>query len=126
LPKAHSIANQRILNAKYLDKELAKIKEIKIPKRPKNYKIVYHLYMVFAERRNQLLNYCLNKKIEAKIHYPIPMYRQKAVKFLNYKKGDFPSTDLHARTLISFPCDQHLNKDQLKFIVKTVKEFYKT
>ena len=124
IPKAKSIANQRIKNAKYLDKKLSKISEITIPPRPKNYKIVFHLYIVFAKNRDALLKYCKKKGIEAKIHYPIPMYRQEAMKYLNHKKGDFPTTDIHAKKIISFPCDQHLNKNQINYIVNTVSEFY--
>ena len=82
LPKAKTISNQRIKNANFLDKELSKIKGITIPPRPKNYRIVYHLYIVFVENRDELYQYCLRHKIEAKIHYPIPIYRQKAYKFL--------------------------------------------
>ena len=40
LPKSKSIAKQRIKNAKYFDHHLSKLKEIRIPPRPKNYKIV--------------------------------------------------------------------------------------
>ncbi|MDA0765122.1 MAG: DegT/DnrJ/EryC1/StrS family aminotransferase, partial [Proteobacteria bacterium] len=101
LPKAHLIANQRIKNSKYLDEHLGKLKEITIPLRLKNYKIVFHLYMVFAKKRNQLLKYCLSKGIEAKIHYPKPMYLQQSLKNLNHKRGDFPVTDLHAKKIIT-------------------------
>tara|TARA_Y100001970_G_C14259157_1_gene878211 strand:+ start:12535 stop:13632 length:1098 start_codon:yes stop_codon:yes gene_type:complete len=124
LPKAKDIAQKRIENANYFDKQLSLIKGIQIPPRPKNYKIVYHLYIVFAENRDALLEHCLNKGIEAKVHYPIPMYLQKAVRHLNYSTGDFPVTDAHAKKIITFPCDQHLSKDELDYIVESVKEFY--
>jgi len=103
LPSAKSISNQRIKNANYFDKELSKIKEITIPPRPKNFRIVYHLYIVFSERRDELYKYCLKKGIEAKIHYPVPIYRQEAYKYLNHKKGDFKVSDQHAKKIISFP-----------------------
>ena len=125
LPKAHSIANNRIKNAKYFDKNFNKIQQITIPPRPKNYKIVYHLYIVFAEKRDQLYRYCHSKGIEAKIHYPKPMYLQESLKYLKHKKGDFPVTDSHTKKIITFPCDQHLNKKHLDYIIKTVKNFYK-
>jgi dTDP-3-amino-2,3,6-trideoxy-4-keto-D-glucose/dTDP-3-amino-3,4,6-trideoxy-alpha-D-glucose/dTDP-2,6-dideoxy-D-kanosamine transaminase len=125
LPRAKSIANQRIKNAKYFDNEFSKIKEITVPPRPKGFRIVYHLYIIFSEKRNELYSYCRKKGIEVKIHYPIPIYRQEAYKYLNHKKGDFKVADAHAKKIISFPCDQHLSKKQLKYIVDTVKEFYK-
>jgi len=125
IPKAKNIAKKRIINAKYLDENLRKINGINIPERIKNWKIVYHLYIIFAKNRNKLLNYCLSKGIEAKIHYPVPIYRQPAFKFLKHKKGDFPVTDRHAKSIISFPCDQHLSKKEINHIIKTVQNFYK-
>ena len=124
IPKSKSIARQRIKNANYYDQNLSKIKQIKVPPRLKNFKIVYHLYIVFAEKRDELLEYCLKKGIEAKIHYPVPMYRQPAMKFLNHKKGDFPISDKHAKSIISFPCDQHLSKKEMDYVIKCVKDFY--
>ena len=124
LPKAKEIALKRIKNAKFYDKELSKIPEITIPPRPKNYKIVYHLYIVFAKDRDKLLKYCLKKGIEAKVHYPIPMYLQKCLKHLKHKRGDFPITDLHTKKIITFPCDQHLSIKEINYIIRTVKNFY--
>ena len=67
--KAKEISEARIKNANYLDKGLSNIKEISIPPRISNYRIVYHLYVVFAKNRDGLLDYCLQNGIEAKIHY---------------------------------------------------------
>ena len=125
LPQANMIANSRIKNANYYDKKLGEIDEITVPPRPKNYKIVFHLYIVFAKKRDELLRYCLAKGIEAKVHYPKPMYLQESLKYLKHKKGDFPVTDLHTKNIITFPCDQHLSKGQINYIIKVVKSFYK-
>ena len=124
IPQTHKIANKRIENASYLDKHLSTIKGITIPLRPEGYKIVYHLYIVFAEGRDGLLEHCIQEGIEAKIHYPVPIYRQKALSFLGYKEGDFPVSDAHTKKIITFPCDQHLEKKHLDHIIETVRAFY--
>ena len=124
LPKAKQIANKRISNAKYYDRKLSQIKELSIPKRLNNMKIVYHLFIVFAEKRDALYKYCLKKGIEAKIHYPKPMYLQDSLRHLKHKKNDFPVTDFHCKNIISFPCDQHLSINQQNYIIKTVRDFY--
>ena len=124
LPKAIEICNKRIENATYYDQAFSKIKQIRLPPRPESYKIVYHLYVVFAENRDGLLEYCLAKGIEAKIHYPVPIYRQPALRHLGFKKGDFPVTDAHANQIITFPCDQHLDREQTNYIIETVQGFY--
>lgn len=124
LPQAIDISNMRIENAKYYDTHLQSIPQIKIPPRPKDFRIVYHLYIVFAEHRDRLLEYCISKGIEAKVHYPIPIYRQKALAGLGHKPGDFPVTDAHTTKIITFPCDQHLSKEEMDYVIKTIKDFY--
>jgi dTDP-3-amino-2,3,6-trideoxy-4-keto-D-glucose/dTDP-3-amino-3,4,6-trideoxy-alpha-D-glucose/dTDP-2,6-dideoxy-D-kanosamine transaminase len=124
LPQAKSISDKRIANAKYLDEGLKTIKEISIPLRPENFRLVFHLYIVFSKDRDRLIKYCLDKGIDAKIHYPIPIYKQSALNYLGYKDGDFPVTDEHVKKIITFPCDQHLDKDQLDYIISTVAKFY--
>jgi dTDP-4-amino-4,6-dideoxygalactose transaminase len=124
LPQAKSISDRRIANANYLDKGLENINQITIPLRPDGFHLVYHLYIVFAKDRDDLLQYCIDKGIEAKIHYPIPIYRQPALKHLGYKEGDFPVTDAHTTKIITFPCDQHMEQSQLDYIIKTVTDYY--
>lgn len=123
MPQAIDISQKRILNARKLDNGLGKIPQIKIPVRTNEMRIVYHLYIVFAEKRDELLDYCLNKGIEAKVHYPIPIYKQKAMGD-KYNSMKFPITDIQAESIISFPCDQHLTDSQIDEIITSVKEFY--
>jgi len=123
LPKAVEISDKRISNAKYLDENLSTISQITIPDRPKNMRVVYHIYSVFAENRDGLLEFCKSKNIQAKIHYPVPIYKQIPVK--KYSKGEiFPNSDWLAENSISFPCDQHLDENHLNEIILTCKEFY--
>ena len=124
IPKTEEIANQRIANAAFYDQELGKIEQIRIPPRPNGFKIVYHLYIVFAEERDALLQYCIDQGIEAKVHYPVPIYRQPGLDFLGHKEGDFPVADAHTKSIITFPCDQHLSQEELDYVVNTVKSFY--
>jgi len=119
------ITEKRVANAAYYDQCFSKIEGIRIPPRPQEMHIVYHLYIVFAEQRDKLLEYCTSHGIEAKIHYPIPIYNQPALSYLGYHEGDFPVADRHAKTIISFPCDQHLSRTELDYVISHVENFYK-
>jgi aminotransferase EvaB len=125
IPQTEKIADARIKNAAYYDTAFQKIGGIRIPPRPKNYKIVYHLYIVFAKRRDELLQHCLSAGIEAKVHYPVPIYRQPGLQSLGHKLGDFPISDRHTSEIITFPCDQHLSKQEMDFVIATVLDFYR-
>ncbi|MBH67611.1 MAG: transcriptional regulator [Rhodospirillaceae bacterium] len=123
--QVETIVEQRAQKAEYYDNGFAHIPQIRVPPRQKSTKHVFLLYMVFAEDRDKLLKHCLKNGIEAKIHYPIPLYLQRALTHLGHKQGDFPVTDRHARQCISFPVDQHLSTAQQDYLIETVASFYK-
>lgn len=120
----HDITARRITNAARYDAGLGKIPQIRIPPRPPGRRRVFHLYIVFAKDRDRLLEHCIKQGIEAKVHYPIPLYQQKGLSHYGYKAGDFPVTDRHAGDIISFPCDQHLANEQIDYVIETVRGFY--
>ena len=122
--QTEKIAQQRIDNAQHYDAGLGRIRGIRIPPRPADFRIVYHLYIVFAEERDALLAHCIDSGIEAKVHYPVPIYRQPALQHLGYREGDFPVADRHTKNIISFPCDQHLSTEEMDHVINTVASFY--
>ena len=123
IPQARNISDARIANARLLDEGFLDIPQIQIPPRPEEMRVVYHLYIVFAENRDELLKYCRSNGVEAKIHYPVPIYKQKALSGISGNEK-FPVTDLQAENIISFPCDQHLSQEQINEIIKVVTNFY--
>lgn len=124
LPLVPGWVEQRIKNAAYYDRAFAQIPGVRIPPRDPNCKSVYLLYILFAERRDELVKHCLAHGIDVKVHYPTPLYRQDALRYLGYKPGDFPETDRHAREMITFPVDQYLSTADLDQAVSVVRSFY--
>ncbi|MCG3770116.1 MAG: dTDP-3-amino-3,4,6-trideoxy-alpha-D-glucose transaminase [Nitrosomonadaceae bacterium] len=125
IPSTQDIANRRIANAGIYDEAFGPLSQITLPPRPPDFKIVHHLYIVFAEQRDALLRHCLEKGIEAKVHYPVPIYLQPALAHLGHVVGDFPVADAHTKKIITFPCDQHLSDTEIQYVVETVRNFYK-
>jgi aminotransferase EvaB len=124
IDQVSDITRQRVANAAYLDSELAAISGITLPTRYADRRLVFHLYIAFAERRDALLAWCLEHGIQAKVHYPVPLYQQEGLRQYGYQPGDFPVTDRHARSMISFPAHEHLTQEQLAYVVQTVRAFY--
>jgi dTDP-4-amino-4,6-dideoxygalactose transaminase len=118
------IVGGRIAAAAYYDKGFEGISGVRVPTRRSYIKNVYLLYVLFVEQRDALLKHCLDRGIEAKIHYPIPLHLQDALKPLGYKPGDFPVAERQCRNTISFPVDQHLSRAEQDYIIETVREFY--
>jgi aminotransferase EvaB len=124
ISQTDDITEKRIANAAYYDEHLAGLDGVRLPDRRPNAKRVYHLYMVFARRRDALYAYLRERGILAKIHYPVPIYRQPALSRLGHRLGDFPVADRQASEVISFPVDQHLTRDEQDCVIDTVRSFY--
>ena len=71
-----------------------------------------------------MLAYLHKRKIEAKVHYPIPLNKQKASKMYNYNQKDFITANQQAKQLITLPIHQYLRNNQLDFMIKSIKNFY--
>jgi dTDP-4-amino-4,6-dideoxygalactose transaminase len=121
---AADITARRIANAARYDAALSTLPQIRIPPRLSTMRRVYHLYMVFAEDRDGLYAHCQSQGIECKVHYPIPLYLQDALKHLGHREGDFPVTDRHTREIITFPCDQHLSAAEIDHVIDCVSDYY--
>jgi len=119
------LTERRIANALNYDKELRDIEEITFPQRMIELREVFHTYVIQAERRDELNKYLNEKGIESKIHYPVPLHLQPATKYLGYKKGDFPQTEMQAERIISLPVHPYLKEREKKKVIETIKEFYR-
>ncbi len=127
IPQTESITERRRANALYYDVAFSDMKFlVKISPRREYVKQCYHLYMFEVEEhfRDPLLHFLQESGIEAKVHYPIPLYRQEGLQHLGYEAGDFPETDRQARQVISLPVDQHLTREQQAYCVSKVREFF--
>lgn len=123
--EVESITSRRIANAARYDAAFADLPGfIRIPKRRPGVRHVYHLYIVRAERRDELLRFLNDRGVEAKVHYPIPLHLQEAARHLGYKTGDFPVCEADCRSIITLPAHQYLTDDEIDYSVGQVRSFY--
>ncbi len=85
----------------------------------------YHLYVIRTSQRDELFNYLKKNGIYCGIHYPIPVHLQKAVKFLGYKKGDFPVTEKYAKEILSLPIFPQLKEVEVQYISNIIHKFFR-
>lgn len=126
--QTHSITEKRIANAGLYDEAFAEMADkVRLAPRRPGVRRVFHLYMIeVSEADRDPLHEHLNRNgVEAKIHYPIPLYRQEGLRHLGYRAGDFPETDRQAREVLTLPVDQHLTQEEIQYCVRTVKGFFR-
>ena len=124
--KLNNITFKRIKNANLFDKLLKKNSNILTIKRSSNLKEVFHLYQINVKKRDQLKKYLIQNNVDAKVHYPIPIHLQPAARFLKYKRGDFPKAERIAKTTLSLPVHEFINKKDIYYTVNLINKFYKS
>ena len=101
---------------------LGDIDEIVVPER-RGYH-VFHLYVVRAKRRNELLKFLNENGVQCGMHYPVPLHLQDTYKDLGYEKESFPVAEQVADEIISLPMCPMLKDEEIDIVVAKVKEFY--
>ena len=84
---------------------------------------VFHLFVVEHPKRESLIAHLSENNIGSGIHYPMPIYRQKA--FLNYAPKKVSLSDKICRQILSLPIGSHL-KDEEIIRVCSVLNSYKS
>lgn len=123
LKRLNNVIKKRRDNASLYFSLLNK-KFIEVPYDEKDYFSTYHTFVIKVKKRDLLKKFLEKKGISTSIHYPIPIHLQKASKHLGYNKGDFPVTELQAKEILTLPINQFLSKKSIRFISKTVNNFY--
>ena len=127
LKKIRLITAKRIKNSLKIDKLLKTINGIITKARNKNLKEVFHLYEFRLKNknlRNKLVNFLIKNKIDAKIHYPVPMHLQPAAKIYGYVKGDFPTAEKIANSTISLPVHEFIKNKDISYMSNKIKLFF--
>lgn len=118
---------RRNVVAEYYDRHLADIEQLRIPHRSELSNHVFHQYTlrVVGGNRDVLQDVLLKAGIPSMIYYPLPIHKQEA--FLSLVDGNeqFPNSDLLSEQVLSLPMHTEMDLDQLKYIVDTIKEFFK-
>jgi dTDP-4-amino-4,6-dideoxygalactose transaminase len=124
LPYILEWTEKRQSNAGYYNRILNSIPQITLPAVRPQTNHAYHLYVVRAERRDELTAYLKSKEIETSVHYPVPLPFLDAYKYLGHQPGDFPVADKYQHQILSLPMYAELTEEMMDYVSTTIKEFY--
>jgi len=103
---------------------LAGVPQIKCPKlRPDTFHI-FHLYVIRAERRDDLAAFLKTKGVATGVHYPYALPLMPAYLYLGHKPSDFPVAFECQGQILSLPMYPELTEDQIAYVAGSIKNFY--
>jgi len=97
----HSLAQRNKVALKY--ESSLKNKRIIRPLIDKDRTSAWAQYSIRLENRDGIQQKLKENGIPTAVHYPIPLHLQKCFRRLEYKKNDFPITELVSKEIISLP-----------------------
>jgi len=104
---------------------LGGIAKIKVPKlRPDTFHI-FHLYVIRAERRDDLAAFLKTKGVFTGIHYPTALPLMPAYRYLRHQPSDFPVAYECQDQILSLPMYPELTDEQIAYVAESIKEFYR-
>ncbi len=128
LKKLKAFNKVRIENARFLTKNLSGIKQIQTPRVPDNYTHVFHQYTILVRegrnKRNKLAEYLSKFGVQAMIHYPIPIHKQKFIKQM-LPGLTLKITEKMSNQVLSLPIHPSIEKHYLKKAVNLIKNYFK-
>jgi len=119
LSKIDQWISKRIQAGKFYDKNFENIKEIQILQN-KNSTFNYYSILIKNKQRDNLAQYLKDKDIENAVYYPktLPSLPAHSI------NQSFPVSEQICNEILSLPIWPNISKDQLQYVVRTVKEFF--
>ncbi len=82
----------------------------------------FNSFVIRTPKQKKLFNYLTRKKIEVFINWPKPLHKHKGLKLKLSKK--IPITEKFCKEMISLPIFPEMKKNQLKYVIQSIKNFY--
>lgn len=111
-------------NAEYYAQHLNDVPQIKLPCIDSKALTIYNQYTVIADNRDGLMKHLADNEIGCAIYYPLPLHLQECFASLGGKKGDCPVSEEMADKVLSLPVFAELSREQLDFVIQTIRNFY--
>lgn len=78
-------------------------------------------YSVRVKNRDELQNRLKEVGIPTAVHYPMPLHLQECFKYLGYKKGDFPISEIVSEEIMSLPMNPYVTDEEIEYIAESLQ-----
>lgn len=94
-----------------------------LPVAKKNYRHVYHLYVIRSRQRDEVKKYLEEKNIETAIHYPAALPFLYCYADKNFKPEDFPVAFNWQQNILSIPMFAELSEEQIRYVSAAINQY---
>lgn len=124
LTKLDEVVSKRNDNVK-LYKELLQIDEVQYSSDAIGSNIdTQVMFIVTAERRDDLKEFLKKKGIETLVYYGTPLHLHEASRPFSKGRGSLPVSEKICSSVLALPHHQYLSDEQIQYVCENVKAFY--
>jgi dTDP-4-amino-4,6-dideoxygalactose transaminase len=85
---------------------------------------VWHLYVIRAQRRDELKGFLAQRGIETAVHYPTALPLLPAYKYLGYQPSQVPRAAANQTAILSLPMFPEMSDAMIGHVAASLREFY--
>ncbi len=109
-------------------RELSDISDLRLPPKDGSDRLsIYHRFVVFTPRRNELQNHLKEQGIGTGIYYPVPLHLQpawQAAGFSGLPEGTFPVAERLCQEGLALPMFPEMTETEIEEVITRVREFF--
>lgn len=124
LPLLESAVSARQSLARQYGEALSGVGDIALPRAGPGRDHQYYLYTIRTASRDALRRHLLERGIETRVNYPVPVHLMRGYAFLGYHAGDLPATERLAATIVSLPMYPEMPTEHLSLVCDAVRGFF--
>jgi dTDP-4-amino-4,6-dideoxygalactose transaminase len=118
-----AVGQRKRIAALYAD-GLAGVGDVILPTVREDRTHQFYSYTIRTRRRKALMEFLADKRIEARVNYPVPVHLMRGYRRLGYSRGDLPVTERLAGEMLSLPIYPDLSDKDAERVVKAVRAFF--
>lgn len=96
---------------------------LRLPLPSRGGEMVYHLFVIRSNRRDELRAFLERHGIGCQVHYPVPDHLQPSCRDLGYWRGTLPETEKACQEVLSLPCFPELTMSEIERVCQVIGEF---
>jgi len=117
------IAKRQEIALRYT-KQLSQNPQILLPEVQPQRTSVWAQYTIRIKNRNEVAEKLNTLGIPTAIHYPLPLYRQPAYRFMEINPDDYPVSEILANEVLSLPFSAFLTEEQQNIVLQNLLSVY--
>ena len=88
-----------------------------------NFQSVFHNFVIQVNKRAELMKFLEERGVQTKIHYPVPIHKQKAYEVYNENTDHLVKTMEQSQSIMSLPIYPELINEQVTYVIESIREF---